>query len=183
MTQTVWSRHTAIQSEPRRGALWAGSDFSPLQLETQTNIRLIELRNRTSRLGVLHRLLKRLLAGAGHLGLQLQMALRDRETIAHFLERDGTRRFQAFRGQPRQPKLRRERHGEAAGVRRCQQFLGIGSLPVLKSSPEGIGCARKHPAGRRDLALTGLQIAAPLSVRCTFHKIWMQHGYPRKQEY
>src|ERR1022692_1859014 len=90
---------------------------SVLQLETQTDIRLIKLRNRTSRLGVLHRLLKRLLAGAGHLGLQLQMALRDRETIAHFLERDGTRRLQTLRRQPRQPQLRGERHGEAPGVR------------------------------------------------------------------
>jgi hypothetical protein len=155
---------------------------SVLQLETQSDVRLIKLRNRTSRLGVLHRRLKRLLAGAGNLGLQLQMALRDRETIAHFLERDGTRRLQTLRRQPRQPQLRGKRHGEASGVRGCQQFLGIGPLPVFKSRPEGIGCARKHPAGRRDLALTGLQIAAPLSVRCTFHEIWMQHGYPRKQE-
>src|ERR1035441_3876285 len=33
---------------------------SVLQFETQTDVRLIKLRNRTSRFGVLHRLLKRL---------------------------------------------------------------------------------------------------------------------------
>src|ERR1019366_6147768 len=94
-----------------------GGVSSVLQLETQTDIRLIKLRNRTSRLGVLYRRLKRLLAGAGHLGLQLQVALRDRETISHFLERDGTRRLQTFRRQPRQPQLRGERHSEASGMR------------------------------------------------------------------
>ena len=160
-----------------------GGVSSVLQLETQSDVRLIKLRNRTSRLGVLYRRLERLLAGAGHLGLQLQMALRDRETIGQFFERDGARRLQTLRRQPRQPKLRGERHGEASGVRGGQQLLGIGPLPVFKSRPEGIGCARKHPAGRRDIAFPGLQIAAPLSVRCTFHEIWMQHGYPRKQEY
>src|ERR1039457_5060914 len=74
-----------------RGQSGLSPVFAPpsvLQLETQCGIRLIKLRNRTSRLGVLHRLLKRLLAGAWHLGLQLQMTLRDREPIAHFLERD-----------------------------------------------------------------------------------------------
>src|ERR1035441_10944567 len=90
---------------------------SVLQFETQTDIRLIKLRNRTSRFGVLHRLLKRLLAGAGHLGLQLQMTLRDGKTIAHFLESDGAHGLQTLRRQPRQPELRGERHGDRKSTR------------------------------------------------------------------
>src|ERR1035438_9604520 len=74
----------AVCCKPNRSLTVAALIPAPsvLQLETQTDIRLIELRNRTPRLGVLHRLLKRLLASAGHLGLQLQMTLRDRKTIA-----------------------------------------------------------------------------------------------------
>src|ERR1022692_560956 len=167
-----------VGSTPARLA----SASSVLQLETQRDVRLVKLGNRTSRLGVLHRLLERLFAGAGHLGLQLQMAFRNRETVGQFLEGNRARRLQTLRGQPREPKLRGKRHGKAPGVRGSQQLFRIGALPIFKSRPKRVWCAGKDSAGGGDLSLPGLQIAAPLSVSCTFHDISMQHGYPGKQE-
>src|ERR1022692_1918510 len=159
-------------------APWRETLFLVLQLETQRNIRLIELGNRTSGLGVLYCLLKRLFAGAGNFGLQLQMALGNLETVGQVMKRNRARRFQALRGQFRQPQLRRKRHGEAAGVRGRQQFLGVGALSLFKSRTERVGRTRKHAAGGRDLSLPRLQITAPLSVRYTFHDIRLWHWIP-----
>src|ERR1035438_9630787 len=157
---------------------FARNVFSVLQLETQRDVRLIELRHRTSRLGVMHCLLERLFGGTGHFGLQLQMAFGNLETVGQLLERDGAHSFQTLRGHSRQPQLRRQRHGEAAGVRGRQQFLGIGALRLFKSRTERVGRARKHAAGGRDLSLPRLQITAPLSVRYTFHDIRLWHWIP-----
>ena len=160
----VVGQASACQSE-------RSSDRSILQLVTQRDIRLIKLRHRTSCLRILHRLLKRLFTGGGHLGLQFQMTLRNRPAVGQLLERNRAYRFQTLRGQSRLSQLRGQRHRETPGVSGRQQLFRIGALSFRKSGPKRVGRARKHSAGRRDISLPRLQITAPLSIRCTFHDV------------
>src|SRR5438552_10372570 len=97
------------------------------------------------------------------------MALGNREAIGLFFERDGAYRFHALRRQTGAGELRRNRHGEATGVRGGQQFFRIGARPFFKPRLETVGRLRKHPARRGDVSLTGLQVAAPLRGSVTFH--------------
>src|SRR5436190_24104296 len=56
-----------------------------LQLVAQRDIRLVQLRHWTARLGILYRLLEGFFARARHLGGQFQVALRNSESVGQFL--------------------------------------------------------------------------------------------------
>src|SRR5690554_892337 len=127
------SRHRGLPARP-------GAQASTDQLR----LRELDLRagqgagNGTVLLGVL-----RVLAEAGfvqprNVRLGRQLDARDRETFTHLLDAHLRRRRDPLRLQPRTGQSRRERHGEAARVRRRDQLLRIRALPFLEARRERV---------------------------------------------
>ena len=79
---------------------------------------VVELGNRAAGLGIGDSLVEGRLAGAGHFGLELQVALGDREAFANLFQADLASGFQTLGDQIRLAQLRGERHGKAARVGR-----------------------------------------------------------------
>src|SRR6266498_3582959 len=143
-----------------------------LQLRVHRDLRLQESRDRAACFRRFCGLSESLGGGAGDLSDDLQMRLRDGPVRVHAVERDRGRRAQALRHEVHLAELGRERHREAAGVRRGDELLGVGPLAVFEPCRERIGAVLKHATLRRDGAFSGLQVPLPLCRCLTFHLVF-----------
>src|SRR5260221_132914 len=79
-----------------------------------------------------------------HLAAQGKGRLADPESLAFRFERDRGLGRQFSRRKARTLQAEGQRHGEASGMGRGDQFLGIGPLLVLEARLEGIGGLGEH---------------------------------------
>src|SRR5258708_37334895 len=98
------------------------------------------------------------------------MALGDSESAFHFVERDGGRGFDFLGGHSSLAQLARERHREAAGMRRRDQLLRGRSDAVLEARRKRILRAREHSALRGNGALAVAETSAPYRRCVSLHK-------------
>src|SRR4030095_659706 len=77
------------------------------------------------------------------------------------LERDLGRGVHLLGGELGLAQDQRQRHGEAAGMGRAQQLLGIGALLALEAGGKAIGVGAERAALRRDRALAVPEAARP----------------------
>ena len=89
------------------------------------------------------------------------MDRRDGETALYFFQRDLGGRFQFFGGELCLAQDQRQRHGEAAGVRRADQLLRVRARHPLKPAGEAVGMRLQGAALGRDRAFAVLESAAP----------------------
>jgi len=100
-------------------------------------------------------------AGARNDGFDGQVDGRDGKAVVHLVQRDFGLGVQALGDHARFGQDVRQRHGEAAGMGRAQQFLGVGAGRVAEAGVETIGLVLERAALRGDRAFAGLQVARP----------------------
>ena len=99
------------------------------------------------------------------------MRFRDGKTRVGFFHRDRRRGVDDGGREAGLAELRRERHREAARVRRRDEFLRVRADAVLEARAEGVLRLLERAALGGDFALAAFQIARP-DRRCfAFHNI------------
>src|SRR5262249_46508791 len=97
----------------------------------------------------------------GHLGFQGQTDGGDGVAVGHLIERDFGRGRHVLGGELGLAENERQRHGEASGVCRPDEFLGIGAGFALEAAAETIGIVLERAALGRDRAFAVLDAALP----------------------
>ena len=110
-----------------------GEKFLLDQLGRQTDLRSCQhLGHRTAFLGVLGELRKGRGVDAGYLRFRVELNPGDAETLSDFLQVHRGRGVDARGRKAALAQSGGQGHGKAAGVRRGNQFLGIGARAALK---------------------------------------------------
>src|SRR5438309_2022574 len=85
----------------------------------------------------------------------------DGETIAHLFERDVGAGLHLLGSELGLAEDQRQRHGEAGGMRRANEFLRVRTRLALKAAGEAIWIVFERAAFGRDRALAVLDAALP----------------------
>src|SRR5690606_27887381 len=157
------------------------SDQLGLELDRGAGERL---RHRAVRLGRLGLLLERRLVDPRHFRLGLELDARNGEAAALLLDVHGRYGVDALRGVAGRGQPRRERHREAAGMRRADQLFGIGAVAAFEPRAERIG-TRIGAAPQAHLAVAAPQVAPPLGLCCPRNHdasplLLADGGFPRR---
>jgi len=121
------------------------------------------------------------LVRTGDLRDEIQVALRDGETVRELVEGNRCGRFEPARGHAGVSELRGERHGKAAGVSRGEELFRIGAHPIFKPCAEGVIASvsrtplsveiEPFPSFRTALPNQRILCAASFFSFCLFHLI------------
>src|SRR5271157_6340611 len=97
------------------------------------------------------------------------MTLGDGEAAVVFLERDLAEGLDALRRETGLAELSRERHGEAASVRRGDEFFGIGARALFETRDERIRRGREHATRGGHNSLSRFERSLPNCVGTALH--------------
>src|SRR5450759_1344682 len=122
------------------------------------------LRERAVTLHGVRDLLELCLVDAGHRGLHRQRDPVDHESCALFGQAHAGLRVDIATGQPRLVAGERKRHRETRGVRRAQDFLGVGAAAVvLEAAREAVRIVLQRAGLGADLSQSLLALAFPVN--------------------
>ena len=104
--------------------------------------------------------------GAGHLALQREMDRGDRVAFALLVERHARRGIEYIGLEIGFTEDQRQRHGEAGGMGRADQLLGVAAGLAFEAAGEAVGIGAERAALGRDRALAVLDAAFPMGRAC-----------------
>src|SRR5450755_2194383 len=131
------------------------------QRRVQGDLGVQQLRDWAARLRLVGKLLKFCIVRTRDLGFQDQMDGRDREAVGLLFKRHVGLGLHMLGGELRFAENERQRHREAAGMRRADQFFRIGPRLALEAAGKAIGIILERTAFGRDGALAILDSARP----------------------
>src|SRR5690606_2750194 len=131
------------------------------QARLERNLGVQQLRYRAVGFRVLGQPPKRRFVDTGDIGIERELDGSDREAFAGFRQRDRGVGAHTGRFVARLLEHQRQRHREAAGVRRGDQLLGIRAGSAFETRRETVRLILEHAALDRDRASAVLQSAAP----------------------
>src|SRR5262245_54598625 len=134
---------------------------SGLEAGVQRDLGVEQPRDRAAGLGVVGSRVELVLRRARDLGHQVERRLGDSEARVLLLHRDRAGDLEALRGEAGVAELARERHREAAGVRRRDQLLGVRALAALEAGAERVLGLVEDAAVGGDESLPVLETALP----------------------
>src|SRR3974390_2855335 len=145
------------------------SPYSADELCIQGDVGLQQLGNRATSLGLVGKLVELGLIRTRYLGLQVQMHGGDGEPVRDLLESNLSGCLHPFRSEFGLAQYERQRHREAAGVGRADEFFWVGARLALETAAEAVRIVLQRTALGRDRALAILEAALPDGRSVGFH--------------
>src|SRR5580700_9959412 len=128
-----------------------------------------DLGDRAVLLGIAGHSNKRGFVQVWHFGAERQSRPADAETLAFGFERDRGLGGELSRGIAAGLQAKRERHGEAPGMRRGDELFGVGALLIFEPGLERIRRLCEHAGIGGKIAAAGATRAAPDRLRLADH--------------